>query len=1276
MTIFQIEPQDIEQLSDSDLRALVGYLCEEEARAHGHSPAAVTYGGHQNAPDGGIDVRVALPNGSISGYVPALQTGFQAKAEDMPPNAIAREMAPNGVLRPVIVDLASKSGAYIIVSSKGSVSDSALPARRNAMAQALSSVPAAGSLHVDFYDRRRMASWVNQHAGLIPWVRNKVGRRLSGWRPFEDWSSSPNDLTDDYFTDAGLRLSSAKFASGDGLTVADGLKQIRGTLANPKGVVRLVGLSGVGKTRFIQALFDSRIGDNHLSPHLAVYADLADEPDPVPQDLSRQLMNSGRRCVLIVDNCGVALHRKLAAQVRGSGGALSLVTVEYDIADDEPEGTEVFRLEPASSEVIEKILQRKHPNLSDPELNTITAFSEGNFRIALALADTAANGVSLANLKDSDLFDRLFSQRHEKDHDLLKAAKVASLVYSFDAETREGAEAELPVLAALAGQSMEQFHAHIAELARRQLVQKRSKWRALLPHALAHRLAKQALQDIPEEVLQKAFTQDAPIRLAKSFSRRLGYLHDVPEAQKIVARWLGDGGWLSNTADLSPIGITLFENIAPVNPAAILGAIDRAKVTIRGAQHNESLRQSLTGILRSIAYEPDNFEAAALLIVKLAASSSNSNSTADAINVFKSLFYIYLSGSHASPEQRVAALRQLLGFNTADDDAFAMAGIESMLECGHFSSSYGFEFGARKRNYGYQPRTYGEIDHWYSLALVFCREAEALPRLRERIRRLVAAKFAEIVEGTGLIDTLLSLADDFVADGGWPASWVAVRRAIRFIADKNRPEDSKKLEAFAAKLKPESLEQKIGVYLLPEDSSSLDIVELDIADDDRFEKAIAASDAISIEIGRELATDEDALSQHLPALFASKSQRVWLVGRTIGSEAREPEKIWRKLVPAFVEAMANGKSTSLMGAFLSGLAERDRDLTSKLLDEALETAELQRFFVHFQSSAGVDEAGAERLKRAVAIESVPIESFAALAYGRCCDDLGSTSFRELVSAISQRAGGTRPALEVVGMRAFSRRSAKKKLDVDEKSAGRDLIAAYEFKKGDNSEPHRLSELARACLADESDEPAARNLCRNLLEAITARRIQAWDYDKLVGELAKSFPRVVLDVLVEQKRLQSESRRQLFSDLRFHQPCPLDNIDEATMLDWAREAANTRFIYLAEAIRPWQRADHQHDQDASGVMEWKSAGLRLLREAPDPHAIGAIYADRCVPTSWSGSRAEIIAGRLRLIDELGEDQNPLIAAWAKQVSAELTIVVDRERQREARESKSRDERFDW
>jgi hypothetical protein len=47
--LFDITPDHVKELSDEDLRTLIGRLCEAELRRCGLPVTAVTYGGNQNA---------------------------------------------------------------------------------------------------------------------------------------------------------------------------------------------------------------------------------------------------------------------------------------------------------------------------------------------------------------------------------------------------------------------------------------------------------------------------------------------------------------------------------------------------------------------------------------------------------------------------------------------------------------------------------------------------------------------------------------------------------------------------------------------------------------------------------------------------------------------------------------------------------------------------------------------------------------------------------------------------------------------------------------------------------------------------------------------------------------------------------------------------------------------------------------------------------------------------------------------------------------------------
>lgn len=119
--MLEIRGKEISELNDEDLWALVGWLCEAELHRRDLPSAGITWGGNPNASDGGIDVGVDLSTPfDTDDFIPRHKTGFQVKKNDMPRNAILKEMRPKGKLRPAIIDLAETQGAYIIVSGRSS----------------------------------------------------------------------------------------------------------------------------------------------------------------------------------------------------------------------------------------------------------------------------------------------------------------------------------------------------------------------------------------------------------------------------------------------------------------------------------------------------------------------------------------------------------------------------------------------------------------------------------------------------------------------------------------------------------------------------------------------------------------------------------------------------------------------------------------------------------------------------------------------------------------------------------------------------------------------------------------------------------------------------------------------------------------------------------------------------------------------------------------------------------------------------------------------------
>ncbi len=1108
--MLDITKNDIAALADDDLRDLVARLCEAEMRKRCFSASAVTWGGAQDAPDGGIDVRVDLPAGTVvEGFIPRAATGFQVKKPDMAASDVTAEMRPNGTIRPSIQALADKGGGYIIVSGNGSTADSALKSRRDAMSAAVKGIPNGKSLALDFFDRTRMATWIRDHPGLVPWVRAKAGRPITGWQSYGAWANPAEDPVGEYLTDDAARIRTGGKNDDDGLPAIEGINRIRERLSQVRTSARLVGLSGVGKTRLAQALFDDRVGANPLDPGLALYTNLGDGPDPSPVAIVSNLIVTGNRFIVVVDNCPPDLHRRLTEIAAAEGSQISILTVEYDIREDQPEGTQFFEMEPSSLAMTEKLLDQRFPKISQVDAQRIAEFSGGNARMAIALAGTVQSGENVSGLADEELFRRLFHQNHQPDADLLKAAEACALVYSFDGEDIEDG-GELARIGRLAGQNASALYARIGELRRRDLVQARSHWRAVLPHAVANRLAKLALQNIPLTAIEKHLVTEAPERIEKSFSRRLGYLHDSAEAKRIVEGWLHAGGILSDVADLDELHAEMFHNVAPIAPEAVLTGLERAA---RGPRADQLFahRDRFVRLLRSLAYDAALFERCADLLVAFALRDEDTEKS-EAAKILKSLFFVYLSGTHATVDQRIRVMQGLLNSGDPKRRGLGLEALRALLESSHFMSGYDFQFGSHSRDHGYRPN-FQQAQAWYAsvLSIAEAIATSGLP-VAEAVQRTIGPTFRGLWGNAQMVEDLERVSHSILAKNYWRDGWIAARQTLSYDGTLMSPDIRARLIRLERKLRPKDLLAKVRSIVLSRTSGRVDLEEYEDDEPDPG-NAYQRAETLAEKLGEEAVVDEMTFQELLPELVGGAG-RLIAFGLGLAKGTAAPRKTWEALVDALGKTPKEQRNGQALKGFLRGLNERDAELAGALLDEAITHPALCNWFPELQCSVPIDKAGVARLRRSLELGHSPIGYFGCLAWGRVHEPISAADLKGLVQDISARPEGNGVALEIVFYRLFGDKEAKRAHDPEVIDAGRALLEQFEFGGRHAREDHELGLVVSSCLAGPGGEAVAAKLCLALRKAVDLPEINIENYHGLFDALCKTQPQIVLEALFD------------------------------------------------------------------------------------------------------------------------------------------------------------------
>lgn len=1273
---FEITGDDIAQLNDTDLRNLIGMLCEADYRFSGMCVSGIRYSGHQDAKDGGIDVMVenenAPPNTS---FVPRNISGFQVKKPSMSASEITSEMKPDGQLRSKIKNLIKQHGAYIIVSSGSTVTETAYDDRIKAMREAVANEDGHESLKVDFLDRGRIATWVRSHPSMILWVRKRIGREVQGWQPYGNWSKAPGDVKEEYILDEKLRLFDGTKPKDEGVSVSEGLSSLRQKLSVPATSVRLAGLSGVGKTRLVQALFDDKIGSDALNPSLAFYTDMSDGPQPDPRTFAEQLSQTSERAIIIVDNCPPELHRKMAEVCTKAKSGISLLTVEYDVKDDIPEETQVFRLQTASIEVIEKIISTRYPHISQVDASAIANFSDGNARVAIALASTFKSGETLSDFRDEQLFERLFWQRNGRDDDLLKAAEACSLLYSFEG-TDTGAASELATLGKLVEKSADELFRHVKDLKDRDLIQSRSKWRAVLPHAIANRLAKRALETISKDKIHEILTCSNNERLIKSFTRRLSYLHDSEVAEEIVSEWLAADGWIGEAIfDLNEFGMEVLQNITPVCPIKVLNIIEHAandseKGERFASKENPKFNQFVK-LLRHLAYEAKTFHRSASLIARFAASEEkdeNNNSIRDCL---KSLFFAYLSGTHASLQDRAEFIEELLSSDDIKMQELGLLALDAALEAWHFSSHYEFSFGARPRDYGYYPRGQ-DVLKWYETFIKICTDhALSNKPTAYKAKKVLAGKMRGLWTQAKAFDALENSVSAIRKTQSWNEAWISSNSILKFDS-KGMPKDIlERLHALRETLKPNDLENLARTYALTDQHFLWDLEDDFDDEEEDASKGFRRAEEKTREVGSMLAQDEVVLDKLLPELVSTSNSRLYNFGQGLGNGCSDKKGLWQKLHKQVVDMPEDQRHINLMCGFLSICAKDEPDTHDKILDEILYDDVLGCWLPIFQTTSQIDQKALKRLHDSLKRNKVDIGEYSHIAWGRVHESIEDDDLAGLLKEILKKENGYFPVAEILKMR-FHQKKDSSLHSSQLLSVARATLSACDFsggRRGHDLMDYDLAEIAIVCLSEKGHGKEVKEICDNVCEAIVANRVYGSSLKKYMATLSEKQPLIFLESFLGNREISDFKRSRIFSSNFERGENPLNRISDQTLIDWCDQDLENRYPLIADAIQPFEKCAE------TGNMVWRKIVYSLLEKAPDLKSILDNLTGSIRPGGWSGSLADILQTRLTLFEELKDHPNEEVRSWSKGQLSSLRREIESTREWEDKRNRDIDESFE-
>lgn len=574
-----------------------------------------------------------------------------------------------------------------------------------------------------------------------------------------------------------------KISGFEGGYINYGLEQYLQQIQENKNNIRIIGLSGLGKTRMVLEAFK----DNSMRYKYS-YIDCQEHNAEEILDKTTFMFKYYKEMVLIFDNCNMELHSRIVRVKQSNQATNPIITIYNDPDENSTYNSSPLRLQKDFNDVVERILERFKSFYKPEDKEKLLIFAGGIPMMAQLLVEGLRNGEPIGVVSDTALMNKILdANENSEDREIMRALSLFDYI-GFEDDLHKELEfvATTKCITNVDKNSeviVQDFDKVVQKYLQRKIIERKGRLVGIRPTPIALYLISEWIEQCSDRrllaVIKAIQESDIAKPLTNSFAEQFRYMGHNEKACMMLDKLLGENSPFGNAEVINTdLGSRLFRSFVEVNPDAVADCL----WSVIGSSSIDDLRlidegrRNLVWSIEKLCFEPRTFNKGAEMMLLLA-MAENEHISNNATGQFVALFPLYLPATAATLGQRLLFIQRQTQYK--ERQLLLMSALGRALRTRDFIFWGGSEQRGTERLTNYQPKTYKEISEYIHGCLdILMVIVENNPDLLDRCSEILESNLGCLCEagyGNSTMNCIHKIAELK------KHSWDKMLDAIRFV---------------------------------------------------------------------------------------------------------------------------------------------------------------------------------------------------------------------------------------------------------------------------------------------------------------------------------------------------------------------------------------------------------------------------------------------------------------------------------------------------------------